>query len=88
MYWSGVKVEDNAKAGMSFIIKEDKIKYIQKKNFVNKRLLIIPMSEEANKEECTIILVYSPNEDAKKETKDRIYTELQKQVDVSEHNVN
>lgn len=67
MFWSDVKVEQNARIGMAMIVKEAKICKIRKLNKWNSNINQHKGGEDC--EEYTIIVGCGPNEDAKKKIK-------------------
>lgn len=56
MYWSGVKTEDNDRAGVPILVKEEKMKYIKNDSYTTQRLLSINIKEGKDAEEYTLIV--------------------------------
>lgn len=82
-----MKQDEQARAGVALIVKEDKMKYVKNEKFVNERILTVNLKEGRGKEEHLIIIAYGPNENEKKEEKDKFYQDLQREIDDSKCNV-
>ncbi|XP_044755085.1 craniofacial development protein 2-like [Coccinella septempunctata] len=75
LVWSGVHQDERARSGVGFLMKSEvEEKYLNKWEAINERIMVVEMSYGGLLE--TIIGVYGPNEDDKKEEKDHFWNEL------------
>lgn len=67
MYWFGLKEENNARAGVALLIKEEQTKNIRKANFKNEGILSISIKESVENDEYTLMMWYGSNDYARTE---------------------
>lgn len=86
MYWSGVEAEDNAGAGVALLVKEENMKNIKNEKYVNERILSVKIKEDKD-EEYTLFVCYGPNDNARKEEKDKFFIDLQEEIDSTNNRI-
>ncbi|XP_050514773.1 uncharacterized protein LOC126890015 isoform X1 [Diabrotica virgifera virgifera] len=86
LIYSGVPNEKKAAAGVGCVIHKDRIKHIQTWESWTERILTVEMKDEGE-ENLTIITVYGPDENEKKEIKDKFWEDLNIAVENSKGNI-
>ncbi|KAF2881930.1 hypothetical protein ILUMI_24245 [Ignelater luminosus] len=82
IYWFGVNTKENAKSGVALLKKDEKIRHVENEKMINGRLILINIKGKEN-EKYILVVRYGPNEDTRKEEKDKFLGELQETLDTT-----
>lgn len=86
LLYSGVPEKERAAAGVGCLINKELVKNITGWKGWSERIMTVDLTL-AKEEKLTIIAVYGPNEDERKETKDQFWEELEKVTEISKGNI-
>lgn len=80
LLYSGVELENRAKAGVGCIINKEYVKYIDKWEFVSETILTVEMKLE-DQTKTIIVVTYGPNEDETRGEKEEFWEKLSEVVE-------
>lgn len=84
MLYKGVSAQEVAAAGVGCLISREIKEHIASWEFVSERIMLVNVKTEIAR---SFIVAYGPNENERKETKDRFWRDLQSTVDIAENEV-